>query len=136
MSVLIGDRTELGYKAIVEHHYWGLLYGNELEQPVRKGETHLAYIKQLRADGKLDLTLSKPGYSRGKIDAVAEQIMATLAEHDGHIMLSDKSPPEAIKSVFGVSKKVFKQAVGALYKQRRITLDATGIRLNEQMPHS
>ena len=131
VSVLIGDRTELGYKAIVNHQCWGLLYKNELEQPLHKGESHVAYIKQVRADGKLDLTLSKPGYSRGKIEEVANQILATLAEHDGKLMLSDKSSPAAIKALFGVSKKVFKQAVGALYKQRRITLDGKSMQLAE-----
>jgi predicted RNA-binding protein (virulence factor B family) len=131
VSVLIGDRTELGYKAIVDNRCWGLLYANELQQAVRKGETHSAYVKYVRPDGKLDLTLEKPGYSRDKIDGVAQRILAVLVEHDGHIMLSDKSPPEAIKSVFGVSKKVFKQAVGALYKQRRITLDGTSMSLTE-----
>jgi predicted RNA-binding protein (virulence factor B family) len=129
VSALIGDRTELGYKVIVDKRCWGLLYSSDLATPVRKGETHVAYIRFVRPDGKLDLTLSRPGYNRDKIDAVAEKILETLAEHGGQVMLSDKSPPQAIMAVFGVSKKVFKQALGSLYKQRLIALEAKSIRL-------
>jgi predicted RNA-binding protein (virulence factor B family) len=129
VSLIIGDRTELGFKAVVNHQAWGLLYSNELTAPVRKGQTMDGYINNLRSDGKLDLILKKPGYSKNKIDAAAEHILAKLAENDGHLLLSDKSPPEAIQAIFGVSKKVFKQALGALYKQRRVELDGKSIRL-------
>jgi len=130
VSIIIGDRTELGFKAVINHQVWGLLYNNELTKPVRKGQLLDAYINRVRNDGKIDLILSKPGYSKSKIDEAADHILAKLAEHDGLLMLSDKSPPEAIRSVFGVSKKIFKQAIGALYKQRRIQLDGKSIRLN------
>ncbi|MEP5764005.1 MAG: S1-like domain-containing RNA-binding protein [Halieaceae bacterium] len=129
VSLIIADKTELGYKAVIDHHSWGLLYSSELPAPVRKGDQVTGYINRLRSDGKIDLSLVKPGYQRGRIDAVAEDILQKLAEHDGQLLLSDKSSPEVIKSVFGVSKKVFKQAVGALYKQRRIELDDKGMRL-------
>jgi predicted RNA-binding protein (virulence factor B family) len=131
VSIIIGDRTELGFKAVINHQVWGLLYNNELTEPVRKGQVMDAYINRVRDDGKIDLILSKPGYSRTKIDDAADDILAKLAEHDGVLMLSDKSPPEAIRSVFGISKKVFKQALGALYKQRRIQIDDKSIRLNK-----
>jgi predicted RNA-binding protein (virulence factor B family) len=129
VSVLIGDRTELGYKAIVENLCWGLLYASELEQTVRKGETHTAWVKFIRPDQKLDLTLNRMGYSQNKVDSVAQSILDKLAEHDGTLMLSDKSSPDVIQSLFGVSKKVFKQALGALYKQRRVELDGKSIKL-------
>ncbi len=130
VSIIIGDRTELGFKAVINHQVWGLLYNNELTEPVRKGQRMDAYINRVRGDGKIDLILSKPGYSKSKIDDAADNILAKLAEHDGLLMLSDKSPPEAIRSVFGISKKIFKQALGALYKQRRIQLDDKSIRLS------
>jgi predicted RNA-binding protein (virulence factor B family) len=129
VSLIIADRTELGFKAVINHQAWGLLYNNELTEPVHKGQSIDGYVKQLRGDGKVDLILTKPGYTQSKIDVVADDILAKLAEHDGHLLLSDKSPPEAIQAVFGVSKKVFKQALGALYKQRRVELDGKSIRL-------
>lgn len=129
VSLIIGDKTEMGYKAVVEHKYWGLLYDNELYQSIKKGQHIEGYIKRLREDNKLDLTLQQPGY--GKVDAISQKILEKLKEHDGHLLISDKSSPEAIKSVFGVSKKVFKQAIGALYKQRIITIDKQGIKLNQ-----
>ena len=119
----------LGYKEIIDHNTWGLLYSSELKQPVRKGQTMDGYVNRVRDDGRIDLCLSKPGFSQSRIDAVAQDILDKLEEHDGHMMLSDKSPPEAIRAVFGVSKKVFKQALGALYRQRRIQLDDKGIRI-------
>ena len=131
VALIIGDRTELGYKAVIEHTSWGLLYSNELQTSVRKGMQVDGYIKRLRSDGRADLSLEKPGYSRDRIDGVAEHIMQTLSEHDGYLLINDKSSPAAINALFGVSKKVFKQALGALYKQQRVTLDGRGIKLNQ-----
>ena len=129
VSLIIADKTELGYKAIINHCAWGLLYANELYKPIRKGQTMKGFVKGVRKDKKVDLSLDKPGYTQSKIDAAAEGILGKLREHEGRLLLTDKSPPEAIYAVFGVSKKVFKQALGLLYKQRRVTLDVQGISL-------
>ena len=129
VSLIIGDKTELGFKAIINHTCWGLLYGNELYRKIRKGLSMEGYIKHLREDGKVDLTLDQPGFSADKIDIVSSAILASLKDNDGFIGLTDKSPPPEIYIAFRVSKKVFKQAIGALYKQRRITLETSGIRL-------
>jgi len=129
VSLIIADRTEMGFKAVINHRSWGLLYSNELFQTIRKGQVIDGYIKQLRADNKIDLTLNKPGFSKNKIDAVAEHILRELRTQDGRLPLTDKSPPKDIYATFGVSKKVFKQAVGALYKKRRISLDGDSISL-------
>ena len=129
VSLIIADKTELGYKAVINHRTWGLLYANELFRSVRKGQTMDGFVKGIRKDKKVDLTLDKPGFSQSKIDAVAESILGKLREHEGRLLLTDKSPPEAIYAVFGVSKKVFKQALGLLYKQRRVSLDVQGISL-------
>jgi predicted RNA-binding protein (virulence factor B family) len=129
VSLIIGDKTELGFKAIINHTCWGLLYSNELYQKVRKGLVTDGYIKQIRGDGKVDLTLDQPGFSTNKMDIVSSAILASLEKNDGFIGLTDKSPPPEIYATFRVSKKVFKQAIGALYKQRRITLESSGIRL-------
>ena len=127
VDLMIADKTELGFKAIVDNAYWGILYNNELFQPLKKGERVKGYIKRVREDKKLDITLTQPGYE--KISAVAEQIIVVLKEHDGYLMITDKSTPETIRSVFRISKKVYKKAIGALYKQRRIAIEDNGIRL-------
>lgn len=129
VSILISDKTELGFKAIVDNRFWGVLYANEVYQPLTKGQRLTAYIKQIRPDQKIDLTLAEPGYAT--IPSLAEQIISRLREHDGFLMLTDKSSPETIRAVFKVSKKAYKKAVGALYKQRRIVIEDKGIRLIE-----
>jgi predicted RNA-binding protein (virulence factor B family) len=127
VSLTIADKTDLGVKAIVNNAHWGMLYQNELFQTVKKGQKLDGYIKQIREDHKIDLSLHQPGY--GKVVSLTDAILIRLKENDGVLMLSDKSPPEAIYATFGVSKKVFKQAIGALYKKKLITLDKKGIRL-------
>ncbi|MGZ8195903.1 MAG: GntR family transcriptional regulator, partial [Methylosarcina sp.] len=127
VSLIIADKTDLGYKAIVNNAYWGMLYHNELFKTVKKGQKMEGYIKQIRDDKKIDLTLHQPGY--GKVESLTDRILSELKEHNGILQLSDKSPPEAIYVAFGVSKKVFKQAIGALYKNKRILIDDNDIRL-------
>ena len=127
VSLIIADKTELGFKAIVNHTHWGLLYQNELFQPLKRGQKLDGYIKQIREDGKIDLNLNQPGY--GKVVSLTDNILNKLKANNGSLMLSDKSPPEAIYAAFGVSKKVFKQAIGALYKKQLISIDKNGITL-------
>ena len=129
VELLIADKTEMGYKAVINHQYWGLLYSNELYQRVRKGLALEGYISRIRKDGKADLTLNAPGFSRDKMEDISNAILAALNDNDGFLALTDRSPPPEIYALFKVSKKVFKQAIGALYKQRRIALESTGIRL-------
>ncbi|MEF3076069.1 S1-like domain-containing RNA-binding protein [Methylobacter sp. Wu1] len=127
VSLIIADKTELGYKAAVNNTHWGLLYKNEVFQPLRKGQKLDGYIKQIRDDKKIDLALHEPGY--GKVESLTDKILARLKQNDGYLGLSDKSPPETIYAAFGVSKKVFKQAIGALYKKQLIRIETDGIRL-------
>ena len=127
VSLLIADKTDLGIKAIVNHSHWGMLYPNELFQPVHKGQKLDGYIKQIREDHKIDLSLYQPGY--GKVDELTDKILAALQANQGFLALSDKSPPEAMYDTFGVSKKVYKQAIGALYKNKRILIEKNGIKL-------
>lgn len=127
VSLMIGNSTELGYKVIINHRYWGLLYANEVFQPIHKGQQLDGYIKKLREDKRLDVSLSPPGFAR--VTGITDQILVALANHQGFLPLSDKSSPEDIYHRFGVSKKVFKQAIGTLFKQRRIVIEDDGIRL-------
>jgi predicted RNA-binding protein (virulence factor B family) len=127
VSLLIADKTDLGIKAIVNNTHWGMLYRNELFQPVQKGQKREGFIKQIREDRKIDLTLHQPGY--GKVDDLTDVILAKLKDNQGFLPLNDLSPPAAIYDAFGVSKKVFKQAIGALYKKKWVLIDKDGIKL-------
>ena len=129
MEILVWQKTDLGFKAIVENRFSGLLYDNEVFTPLRSGMRLTAYIKQVRPDGKIDLILQRSG--RQTVGGFAGQLLDWLGEHGGRCPLGDKSPAEAIYETFGVSKKVFKQAVGDLYKRRLITLAPEELRLLE-----
>lgn len=129
VEILVWQKTDLGFKAIVENRFSGLLYDNEVFTPLRSGMRLTAYIKQVRPDGKIDLILQRGG--RQTVGGFAGQLLDWLGEHGGRCPLGDKSPAEAIYETFGVSKKVFKQAVGDLYKRRLITLAPEELRLLE-----
>lgn len=131
VDVIVGDKTELGFKAIINHESWGLLYSNELFQRISKGQHLEAFVNRVRKDGKIDLSLTQPGFSQGKMDKASAAVLAAMEANQGFLPLTDKSPPEEIYARFKFSKKVFKQAVGVLYKARRITLESDGMRLNQ-----
>lgn len=128
-TVTVANKTELGYKAVIENQYWGLLYDSDLVRPIRKGERLTAYVKKVRDDGRIDLSI-QPVLTVGGSD-IASKIISQLEANDGFLEVGDKSPPEKIYAQFGVSKKIFKQAIGRLYKQQRITIEDAGIRLIE-----
>lgn len=125
VDVLIWQKTDLGFKAIIENKYSGLLYDSEIFQSLHTGDRVKAFIKQVREDGKIDLVLQKPGLA--KVSDFSKTLFQYIEEHGGRISLNDKSPAEEIYSAFGVSKKTFKKAVGDLYKKRLILLLEDGI---------
>ena len=127
VSILIWQKTDLGFKAIIENRYSGLLYESEIFQPLHTGMTLKAYVKQVREDGKIDLVLQKLGAK--KVDDFSEVLLQYIKDHEGFTPLNDKSAAEDIYDAFGVSKKTFKKAVGDLYKKRLVVLEAEGIRL-------
>ena len=127
VTLMISDFTELGARVVVNHRYWGMVHNNDIFSELTRGEVREGYIKALREDQKLNIALSAPGYA--KIDAVAQGLLDVLKRRGGFLPVSDKSQPEEIYELFGISKKVFKQTLGALYKTRRILLEADGIRL-------
>lgn len=130
VSILIWQKTDLGFKAIIEGQFSGLLYDGEIFQNIRTGMTVKAYIKQVREDGKVDLILQKPGFE--KIDSFAQTLLDYLKAHNGEIPLTDKSDAEDIYETFEVSKKTFKKAVGDLYRRRLIILKKDSIQLTEK----
>ncbi len=105
-----------------------MLYQNEQFRNIWPGDTVKGYIKKIRDDGKIDLTLHQPGHE--KLGGVADKVLEKLVNSGGFLPVHDKSSPETIYTLFGESKKSFKSAIGILYKHRRITIEADGIRLN------
>ncbi len=127
VDILVARKTDLGYAVIVNNAHWGLIYDNEIFQPLKIGQRHKAYIKRVREDEKIDLTLQPAGYE--KIEGLAGQIFEKLKDYDGVLDLSDKSAPEEIYRLFGCSKKNYKKALGALLKQGLIEIGETEVRL-------
>ncbi|HET8729962.1 MAG TPA: S1-like domain-containing RNA-binding protein [Moraxellaceae bacterium] len=127
VRILVFSRTDLGWRVIVNDRYWGLVHNNEVFGTLKSGERREGWVKALRGDGRLNIALVPPG--RAKVDPVAQKILDRLAQEGGFMSVGDKTPPEAIYAVFGVSKKVFKQAIGSLFKERRIVIEPAGIRL-------
>lgn len=124
---LIWQKTDLGFKAIVDNRYQGQLYDNQIFQPLHTGNRLTAYIDHIRQDGKIDLTLQPTG-RRQTLD-FAEVLLRYLYENEGRCNLGDNSPAELISDRFQVSKKTFKRAIGDLYRRRLITISPDGIRL-------
>lgn len=129
VDILIWQKTDLGFKAIIDNKYSGLLYENEIFTSLETGMEMKAFVKQVREDGKVDLILQKPGFE--KIDDFAKTLLDYIKEQGGRINLNDKSPAEDIYDTFGVSKKTFKKGVGDLYKKRLVVLHEDGITLAE-----
>lgn len=119
VEILIWQKTELGFKVIIDNKYSGLIYENEIFIPLRTGYRMKAYIKQVREDGKIDISLQHSGKKR--VEDFSEILLETL-EAEGSIALTDKSSAEEIKLAFGVSKKTFKKGVGNLYKRKLIQI--------------
>jgi len=127
VDLMILGETDLGFNAIVNNNHTGVIYKNEVFQPLRKGQRIKGYIKKIREDEKIDLLLQKPGFQ--KVDDITLKILDVLKEHGGFLAITDKSDPDNIYNLFGVSKKTFKKAIGGLFKLRIINIDDNGIRL-------
>ena len=126
VQILVWQKTDLGFKVIVDNRFSGLVYENDLFRPLHTGDRVQAYIKQVRPDGKLDITLQKQG--REAVDDFSQVLLEHLQHYAGRTPLCDKSPAEEIYAMFGVSKKVFKTAVCDLYKKRLIEIKYEGLR--------
>ena len=127
VDILIWQKTDLGFKAIIDNKFGGLLYDSEIFTPLYTGMQLTAFVKQVREDEKIDLMLQKPGFE--KVDSFAEELLLYIKEHGGTIQYTDKSSADEIYDVFGVSKKTFKKGIGELYKKRLIVLGDSSISL-------
>lgn len=129
VNLLIAGETSLGYKAIVENAHWGLIFRSDIGSALTLGEALTGYVRAVRPDGKIDLSLTLPGY--GKVRSLTEEILEALKKNNGRMNINDASSPEEIRRQFATSKKAFKQALGALYRKRAIRLTKEGIELSE-----
>lgn len=130
VDLLVARKTDLGYSVIINHRHWGLLYDNEIFQPVKVGQKVRGYIKAVREDEKIDVALQPLGYE--KIEGLAARILEKLKDYGGVVDLSDKSDPEKIYRVFGCSKKSYKKAIGALFKNGLVRIGEKEVRLVER----
>lgn len=122
-------RTDIGYLMIINEKHTGVLHFNEIYTNISIGDKFRGYIKNINEDNKIDLVLGSAGYKR--VENETGKILRLLTENNGYLPYHDKSEPEEIYEFFGMSKKVFKMSVGKLYKERKIELTKTGIKLIE-----
>lgn len=128
VNLTIAARTEMGFKAIVNNSHWGIIYYDQVFKQLKVGQKTKGFISKIREDGKLDLSMAALGYK--KVEGFAQDLLEAIEENDGFMLVNDKSSPETIRRLFGVSKAVFKKAVGQLYKQRIISLENGGLKKN------
>lgn len=129
VDLIVANSTELGFKAIINHSHWGLLYKDEVHERLSFGQDRRGFIKFLRPDGKIDLALKVEQETR---DQYTMKVVNYLNWHNGFAAANDKTDPAIIEELFGMSKKSFKKVIGRLYKQRIIKIEEDGIRLNKQ----
>ncbi|MFY0642610.1 MAG: GntR family transcriptional regulator [Bermanella sp.] len=127
VKIVVGPKTDLGIKVIVDGTYWGLIYHSDVFQPLNRGDQLTGYVKRVREDQKIEIVLQKPGFAR--VEGLAGDVLEQLTQEGGFIALSDKSAPDDIKKKFHCSKNSYKQAIGTLYKQRLIRIEKDGIYL-------
>ena len=127
VDILVWQKTDLGFKVIVNNKFQGLVFENQIFQPLHSGMKLKAFVDHVRQDGKIDIVLQQSG--RQQTLDFAEVLLRYLYENDGFCSLGDKSPAELIYDRFQVSKKAYKKAVGDLYKRRLITIADDGIHL-------
>jgi len=128
VNLLIAHPTDLGRNVIINNIHAGLIFKNEIHKDLKMGDRLKGYVKQIREDNKIDIRLEQKGYA--KVEPNAQRIMDAIKNGNGFLPLTDKSDPDIIRQQLGMSKKTFKKAVGALYRQRLITLEPKGIRLS------
>lgn len=127
VDLIIAERSQLGYKAIVNGKHWGMIFPSDVFGKLYIGKRLKGFIKQIREDGKIDLALQKVGVA--KMDDLSSKILDLLEKKGGFLPLNDKSSPEAIFEAFRTSKGTYKKTIGGLYKQGKIVIEKDGIRL-------
>ncbi len=129
VELLVYAETEMGYSVVVNGSHSGLIYQNEVFQVLELGQRLKGYVKKIREDQKIDIRLQQAGFHQ--VDGISQDILKIIKKSGGKVDVTDKSKPEVIYSMFGVSKKNFKKAIGTLYKKRYIVIGANSIKLAE-----
>lgn len=129
VDILVYKFTDLGATVIINNKYFGLVYENDIYKEIKVGDQLKGYIKKLREDNKIDVSLRKIGY--GRIEDAKEKILTRLKQKGGALPLNDDSSPEKIKKALEISKGSFKKAIGGLYKEKIITITSKGIKLKK-----
>lgn len=130
VNFIVYKETEIGYKILIENKFLGMIFKNEIFEKIRLGQKMKGFVKEVRQDDKIDVSLKNFGSNR--IDSSSKQILDLLNKRNGSLPLSDKSSPEMISKYLGMSKKTFKKSIGSLYKNHLITINKSGIRLIEK----
>ncbi len=128
VSLLVYKKTELGFSVIINNRHRGLIFNEDVFKDIRVGSSLEGYVKRIRPDGNIDISLQAIGYNNYNMEN-SEIIYLKLVENNGFLPVTDKSSPEEIYALFGISKKAFKKSVGSLYKQQRIKIEEQGLRL-------
>lgn len=130
VDLLVFERTDLGYKVIINHLHTGMVYGNEVFRPLNVGEQMKGHVRKVREDNKIDISLQAPGYAA--VEPNSQRLLDMMEKRGGFIPYTDSTDAGVIQHELQMSKKVFKKAVGALYKQKRILIEEEGLRLVKQ----
>jgi len=125
VNALVYKYTDIGFKVIIENEYLGMIYHNQVFDPIKVGDTLQVYVNKLREDGKIDLLIQKPGHL--SIGDSTENVLQYLKDNDGFTPINDKTAPEVIYDIFKMSKKQYKKAIGGLYKKKLIKITEEGI---------
>ncbi|MDC3220500.1 S1-like domain-containing RNA-binding protein [Flavobacteriales bacterium] len=125
VNALVYKYTDIGFKVIIENEYLGMIYHNQIFDPITVGDTLQVYVNKLREDGKIDLLIQKPGHL--SIGDSTENVLQYLKDNDGFTPINDKTAPEVIYDIFKMSKKQYKKAIGGLYKEKLIKITEEGI---------
>ena len=129
VDLVVYRRTDIGYVVIINNTHTGVLHHNEIYQSITSGDRFQGFIKKIYPDNRIDVAAGKPGMQR--VEDATEKMLRLLKENGGFLPYHDKSDPDDIYSVFGISKKNFKMTVGNLFRQRKITIEENGIRLTD-----
>jgi len=127
VQLMVASKSPLGFNLVVNNAHRGLIYHTDIHGPLKVGDQVQGYIRAIRPDGKLDIALGQAGHRR--IGAMSDKVMEVLTARGGRLPYHDNSLPEEIRDTFGMSKKAFKQAIGSLFKERKIVIDPDGISL-------
>lgn len=126
VEIIVAQRQERGYRVVINRKHWGMLYDNQIFSDVQLGDTLKAYVRKIAEDGRIDVALQQEGF--GQVQVAADALMALIEEHEGVLPLGDKSDPEEIRLLTGMSKKAFKRGVGFLMSKGLVESGEESIR--------